>query len=451
MYKNRKNKIDLDKKISEYFNKEIPLALLIEDFELSYTQVGYIYSKTKEILNSKDYDESNVVTAKFKNTNRVYKSYNTDELIALLRKVKRISDSHNVKTDNEIVENRLKNIQNELITQNIDLIYECINIFFHNIAMPIDDAIMYGIYGLYNAITKYSYYSKVNFKLYAINRIIYKIKTHFYELTGISWKKLKKSRMILNNHENSFNDDSYEEQGNRYNLPMTFDDYEEIDELENQFLGTFDIENIEDIDYLDETKELVNKFLSDLPSRDRKILEMYFGLNNHDNMTIEKIADFYNLSKARISAIKIRAVLRIKEKILSREGLRNEEIRKLTSNNNQNDISNEIDYKYISICHLMQAGIAFASFPTFLAMANIPWDEAEIIKIISDINEIFELVKKYGYDIFSIRAELMAKKSYFSLEVIKYIMINYNCLKVRIDEYLNIESLDNQKKVLKNT
>lgn len=430
MYKNRKNKIDLDKGIIEYFSKGIPLALFIEDFELSYSQVEYIYNKVKPILELEHEDNENKSTiSEFKTTEKIYKSYSIKELLLFIRKIKRIAKTYNAKIDNNI-EKKLNDIQNELISKNIGLIYECLNIFFHDIEMPKDDAVMYGIYGLYDALSKHSYYSKISFKQHAINRIINNIKNHFYELTGMSWENFKNKRYI---DKNSISEDYIEEGSNdKYDLPMTFEDYEEIDNQEDQDLHTFDTYDIDDEI---EIKEAVKEELNKISRRTISIIEMYYGLNGHKSTTLSQLTTEFRTSISRIAFIKKRTEKRIRENILLPVELTKEDNNKIS----------EIDYKYQYVCKLIQAGINLNHFAKFLAMNNFSCTEEEILKIILDINEIFKLVGKYRYDIFSIREELMAREDILSLEIIKYIMINYDCLKLHIADYLSNNNSENKK------
>jgi RNA polymerase primary sigma factor len=64
--------------------------------------------------------------------------------------------------------------------------------------------------------------------------------------------------------------------------------------------------------YTDEVlKEELNTTLSVLSERERKIIEMYFGVDG-SSMTLEQIGDEYNLTKERIRQIKEKALRKLK-------------------------------------------------------------------------------------------------------------------------------------------
>jgi len=48
-----------------------------------------------------------------------------------------------------------------------------------------------------------------------------------------------------------------------------------------------------------------------LPERERKVLEMRFGLNNLKQMTLEEVGKYYNVSRERIRQIEKKAIKRL--------------------------------------------------------------------------------------------------------------------------------------------
>lgn len=438
MSKNRINKINLDKGINEYFNNEIPLALFIEDFELSSSQVEYIYNKVKHVLKFED-NERKPLISKFKNPNQTYKDYSSENLMLAIREIKRTTIH---KTDNKIIEKELNDIQSELISRNIDLIYDCVDIFFHNIEMSKDDAIMFGISGLYEAITKYSYYVNNKFKMFAIKRIIFNIKRHFYELTGMSWRTFQKKRHI---NKNSVCDDyDYTEDlsDNRYDLPLSFEDYEEIDTQEDKKLAKFATYDID----TEDAKILVKEILNKLSSRERQVIEMYYGLNEYGSMFYREISAECGLSIPGLQKRKYNAEEHFKNHILNQDKTPENDENEILEVNDSHNIPNlEIDYKYHYVCKLIIAGISFNNFIIFLAMKNIFCTEDEVMNIILDISELLRLINTYGYNLFFIREELNAKGIFISKELIEYININSKCLNSRIYAYLSNRNSDNKK------
>lgn len=56
----------------------------------------------------------------------------------------------------------------------------------------------------------------------------------------------------------------------------------------------------------------VQRALSTLPPREAQVLALYYGLNNKHSMTLEEIADTYNLTRERVRQIKEKATRRLK-------------------------------------------------------------------------------------------------------------------------------------------
>lgn len=443
MSNNNQNKIDLDKEIIEYFNNAIPLALLIEDFELTNLEVEYIYNKVKPVLELESEDNENKSSnLSFKTTEKIYKSYSIEELILFIRKIKRIAKKYNAKLDSKNISKKLNDIQNELISKNIDLIYECLNIFFHDIEMPTDDAIMFGISGLYEAITKYSYYGNSKFKTFAIKYIIYNIKKHFYELTGMSWNVFRNKRHINNNIISE--DYSEDLSDDRYDLPMTLEDYKEIDELEDKKLSKYAKSNID----VEDTKILVKDILNKLSSQERQLIEKYYGLNGEKEMFYREISVECGLPIPSVQRAKDKAEEHFKNHIFAESNPnKNDEANQSEMNDSINLYNPEMDYKYRYICQLIIAGINFDHLIIFLTMNNISCTEDEIMKIVLNIKDLVKLINTYGYNLFYIRQELNAKEIFISKELIDYININSKCLNSRIRKYFRNSS--NNKKMQK--
>ena len=50
-------------------------------------------------------------------------------------------------------------------------------------------------------------------------------------------------------------------------------------------------------------KESVDRILATLPEKERGIITLRFGLNNHDAMSLKEVGEIYNLTKERIRQI----------------------------------------------------------------------------------------------------------------------------------------------------
>jgi RNA polymerase primary sigma factor len=62
-------------------------------------------------------------------------------------------------------------------------------------------------------------------------------------------------------------------------------------------------------------KESINQCLNILDNREREIVELYYGLNNNDPMTLEVIGDKYDLTKERVRQIKGKAIKKLRANI----------------------------------------------------------------------------------------------------------------------------------------
>ena len=59
-------------------------------------------------------------------------------------------------------------------------------------------------------------------------------------------------------------------------------------------------------------KQELEKTLSVLSDRERKIIEMYFGIDGQP-MTLEQIGEEFNLTKERVRQIKVKSLRRLKD------------------------------------------------------------------------------------------------------------------------------------------
>lgn len=55
----------------------------------------------------------------------------------------------------------------------------------------------------------------------------------------------------------------------------------------------------------------LNKELNKLEDRDKKIIEMYFGLNGHKTHTLKKIGEKFNICGERVRHLKYRTVRKL--------------------------------------------------------------------------------------------------------------------------------------------
>ena len=64
-----------------------------------------------------------------------------------------------------------------------------------------------------------------------------------------------------------------------------------------------------------ETKKMLSKMSKVLKPREKKILEMRYGLNGYDKMTQKEIADLMGISRSYVSRIESRAVKKLSKEM----------------------------------------------------------------------------------------------------------------------------------------
>lgn len=75
-------------------------------------------------------------------------------------------------------------------------------------------------------------------------------------------------------------------------------------------LKTKDPDYLEDI-YIKDNIELLKEYLKILTPRERKIIDMRYGLNNEEEKTQKEIAKIMNISRSYVSRIEKRAITKI--------------------------------------------------------------------------------------------------------------------------------------------
>lgn len=89
-----------------------------------------------------------------------------------------------------------------------------------------------------------------------------------------------------------------------YNIKAVSDNYKERD----------DMNPMDDW----EMKKIVKNLLGCLTDRERKIIEYYYGIGDHDEMTLEDIGRALNLTKERVRQIKERAMKKLRSEVLEK-------------------------------------------------------------------------------------------------------------------------------------
>ena len=173
--------------------------------------------------------------------------------------------------------------RNKLILHNLRLVAHIVKKFETN-TNDVDDLIGIGTVGLIKGIDTYSIDKKVKLTTYAAKCAENEILMHF--------RSNKKNNKNISIYESI----SYDKEGN------------EITILD--ILKTKDPDFLEDI-YIKDNIEYLKEYLNILTPRERKIINMRYGLNNEEERTQKDIAKIMKISRSYVSRIEKRALTKI--------------------------------------------------------------------------------------------------------------------------------------------
>lgn len=176
-----------------------------------------------------------------------------------------------------------KEARGKLIEHNLRLVAHIVKKFDTN-TNDIDDLIGIGTVGLIKGIDTYSLDKKVKLTTYAAKCAENEILMYF--------RSNKKNSKNISIYEGI----SYDKEGN------------EITILD--ILKTKDPDYLEDI-YVKDNIELLKGYLKILTPRERKIINMRYGLNKEEERTQKEIAKIMGISRSYVSRIEKRAITKI--------------------------------------------------------------------------------------------------------------------------------------------
>mgnify|MGYP002749799087 CR=1 FL=1 len=209
---------------------------------------------------------------------------------------------------------------------------------YRSSGIPLGDLINEGNIGLINSAKKYN--EKKNFKFisYAVWWIRQSIlaliarQSRLYNLPSYCVANIYKVRKANQNLEQKLKrQPTQEEIAQNTNLSLKALKFAEFNDQKNISLDAY-IGDREDSCSLYEilenknsenpdehvTKESINnsikKAIDSLPVREKKVIELYFGLNEDNPYTLEDIGNYFKVSRERIRQLKDRAIFRLKAK-----------------------------------------------------------------------------------------------------------------------------------------
>jgi len=182
-----------------------------------------------------------------------------------------------------LMKNGDKDARNKLIEHNLRLVAHIVKKFDTN-NNDIDDLIGIGTVGLIKGIDTYSLDKKVKLTTYAAKCAENEILMYF--------RSNKKNSKNISIYEGI----SYDKEGNEITI---------LDVLK-----TKDPDYLEEL-YIKDNIVALKKYLNLLAPRERKIIDMRYGLNNQDELTQKEIAKIMKISRSYVSRIEKRAITKM--------------------------------------------------------------------------------------------------------------------------------------------
>lgn len=104
--------------------------------------------------------------------------------------------------------------------------------------------------------------------------------------------------------------------------PLSFDiSIDNNDEHWSSYIDNFSVEQHPTdhmITHIQSLQQDIQNILSTLDWKEKEIVELFFGLNNKPELTLEQIGERYNLTKERVRQIKERAIKKLKQPVRSK-------------------------------------------------------------------------------------------------------------------------------------
>lgn len=240
-------------------------------------------------------------------------------------------------------------IRNKIILNNIGLVYSAAKKKMKNHScFTVEDLVQEGVIGMIKSIEKFDVTKNTSFSTYAyywisqqMDRAImnngYLIRLPAYIYEKLSTISRIENSFLTQNEEidvevlcNQTNITEQEYQAiNSYKINYSYftslNSVTNIDPDENyvelqDYIPCQD-DSIEDIIISQDLKEQIQNILNSLTPKEREVLELRFGLNGKEPMTLEAIGNKYNLTRERIRQIENKALNKIR-RLNSNNGLK---------------------------------------------------------------------------------------------------------------------------------
>lgn len=335
----------------------------IQGFINEFDSISSINHPTQETI-LQLLNKYNLSVPERENLNKLYEDYLNDQ-DKLLRFEQELIRQQQQEKERQRLERRYKEIREELVIHNIKLVNWCIRKFFNSIPLPKEDAQSYGIMGLVNAINQFEYKRGYQFSTYAVPAIVHTIQRNFKDLIGYEWRDYIKInainyyRNLMKTESGSEHTPTAEELANmglldmsasqirnydvierygkieplssvrpeyeseypstrRYEMPMTQEDYDAIDEYEDSFeakldiLGEVTLANPAEQAYSIIVRNVIYRELGTLTLREQMVIEQIFGLVDGRCKSLEETAKIFNVHRERIRQIMAKGLRKLR-------------------------------------------------------------------------------------------------------------------------------------------
>ncbi len=192
-----------------------------------------------------------------------------------------------VEEENELLADKTETAKEKLIVHNLRLVVYIAR-KFDTAPTGIEDLISIGTIGLIKAVNTFCPERNIKLATYASRCIENEILMHLRKISS------RRSEISIDEPLNT--------------------DWDGNELLLSDILGSEPDEVGREIELEDERQQL-NGFVSDLPPRERQIMEMRFGMNGYPEYTQKQVADTLGISQSYISRLEKRIIGKLKKQI----------------------------------------------------------------------------------------------------------------------------------------